>query len=524
MKIDNNNSNNRHIHRNYFPEWLFRDRNQVLYAPDFSKTIYIQCNIKYKMNRTISLLAGLWMILMLVSCNDYLDVRPKSQIPVDLHFERESGFADQLTGVYSKMCEETMYGREMTFGLIEVLAQNYDLETQSAYEYAARYQYSETNTLNRINAIWANTYNAVANLNIILEYIDKADRNIFTQNHYQLYKGEALGLRTFLLFDMLRIFAPSYASNPAAKGVPYVREYAPKITESVSVGQTLDYIIADLTEAVDLLKVDSLRASDNPYTYRARRKYFNYFAAEATLARAYLYKGDKAKALEHAQIIIEETEKTNYTALSWTHFTAVETTYEYECDRAFSTEQVFQLNINRLDDIVAAYFTSKAGRAVLSPNDSKVDLIFERSSKGFGNDYRLINCFKFDGERIDRYLSKFWQYENGPYNKLFPLIRFTEAYYIAAEALKDSNPDKAIELLNTVRSHRKLTDYPLSSSLTSAEIQDEIYREYRKEFLGEGQLFFYYKRLNLPVIDGAGVAANDNVYVLPLPDNEIEFN
>jgi hypothetical protein len=81
-----------------------------------------------------------------------------------------------------------------------------------------------------------------------------------------------------------------------------------------------------------------------------------------------------------------------------------------------------------------------------------------------------------------------------------------------------------VELLNAVRSHRKLTDYPLSSSLTAVEIQDEIYKEYRKEFLGEGQLFFYYKRLNLPVIDGAGVVANDNVYVLPLPDNEMEFN
>lgn len=135
----------------------------------------------------------------------------------------------------------------------------------------------------------------------------------------------------------------------------------------------------------------------------------------------------------------------------------------------------------------------------------------------------MTNNFKYDGSRPDRYLSKFWQYDNGRYNKIFPLIRMTEAYYIAAEILKDSNPAKAIELLNEVRNHRKLNDFPLSESLTPDEIQTEIFKEYRKEFLGEGQLFYYYKRLNFTQIDGAGVPAGDAVYVLPLPDNEIEF-
>ncbi|GHT59444.1 hypothetical protein AGMMS50239_06100 [Bacteroidia bacterium] len=478
--------------------------------------------IKLK-NITALFLTGLWIVLSFGSCNDYLDVRPKSQIPIDLHFERESGFEDQLTGVYSKMCEETLYGREMTFGLVEVLAQNYDLPPRNIYEYASVYQYTETNTKNRIDAIWAGAYNAIANLNVILDHIDNADRNIFSGNHFQLYKGEALGLRSFLHLDLLRLFAPSYMENPTAPGIPYVTEYSPKITAKSTVGETLDYILSDLTEAVELLAVDSLKASSTPYTYRSRRKYFNYFAAELTLARAYLYKGDKTNALKHANVVIEENEKTVNSALNWTHFTALETSYEYECDRTFSTEQVFQLNLNRMDDIISAYFTDKAGSNTLSPNDNKADLIYEKTSKGYGNDYRMNNCFKYDGVRVDKYLSKFWQYENGPHNKIFPLIRLTEAYYIAAEALKDTDPSQAVVLLNTVRSHRKLTDFPLSATLSANEIQEEIFKEYRKEFLGEGQLFYYYKRLNLPVIDGAGVIANNSVYVLPLPDNEVEF-
>ena len=230
--------------------------------------------IKY--NPTNILLA-LLPLLLFSSCEKFLDVRPKSEIPVTLHFDRESGYKDQLTGVYTKMCGTSMYGREMTFGLIEVLSQNYDLNANNTvYFYASQYNYEETNTKSKIDAVWADTYNCIANLNVMLEYLDKADTTIFTGNNYKVYKGEALGLRAFLHFDLLRIFAPSYARNPSAPAIPYVKEYAPKITPQTTVSQTLDLIISDLEASVELLKSDSLYASATPYSHTSRRMYFNY--------------------------------------------------------------------------------------------------------------------------------------------------------------------------------------------------------------------------------------------------------
>ncbi len=461
-------------------------------------------------------------LLLLSSCEKFLDVRPKSEIPVELHFERESGYADQLTGVYTKMCEPTMYGREMTFGFAEVLSQNYDLNPNNTeYEYASAYNYKESNTKKKSDAIWSNTYNCIANLNILLEYVEKADSSIFSENHYNLYKGEALGLRAFLHFDMLRFFAPSYASSPNAPAIPYVTIYEPKITAQSTVTEALNLIIADLEKSVTLLATDSLNTSATKYTHTARRRHFNYFAAQATLARVYMYKGDKENALKYAQKIIDESQLTLNNAITWTHFTALETTYEYEVNRLFTNEHVFQLRLNKMDEAIKYYFTKSAGANSLSPSDAKADAIYEKSSKGYGNDYRLSKSFMFDG--ANKYLSKFWQYENGPHNNTLPLIRKTEAFYIAAEILKDTDPAKAIELLNIVRSHRKLEDFPLQNNLTAQEINQEIFKEYRKEFLGEGQLFFYYKRLNLPTIVGAGTPANEGVYVIPMPDNEIEF-
>ncbi|MDD2420409.1 MAG: RagB/SusD family nutrient uptake outer membrane protein [Bacteroidales bacterium] len=469
-----------------------------------------------------SITIALSALLLLGSCEKFLDVRPKSEIPAGLHFERESGYADQLTGVYTKMCETDMYGKQLTFGFAEVLSQNYDLNPNNTeYYYASQYNYTESNTRKIIDNIWSNTYNCIANLNIMLEYIEKADSNMFSGNNYNIYKGEALGLRAFLHFDMLRLFAPSYAANPTAAAIPYVTEYAPKITEQSTVAQTLDLIIADLEKAVTNLKSDSLNTSASKYTHTARRRYFNYFAAEAALARVYLYKGDKANALKYAEKIIEESEVETNGAFFWTHFTSLETTYEYEVNRLYTPEHIFQLRLNKMDDIVKYYFTQSAGINALMVSDEKADAIYEKTSKGYGNDYRLSKSFLFDG--ASKYLSKFWQYENGPHNNTMPIIRKTEAFYIAAEVLKDTDPTRAIELLNTVRSYRKLEDFPLPLTLTPEEINQEIFKEYRKEFLGEGQLFFYYKRLNLPTIIGAGVPANQNIYVLPMPDNETEF-
>ena len=44
------------------------------------------------------------------------------------------------------------------------------------------------------------------------------------------------------------------------------------------------------------------------------------------------------------------------------------------------------------------------------------------------------------------------------------------------------------------------------------------------EFVGEGgQLFFYYKRLNAQQIAGTAVKPGKSVYVLPIPENDVEF-
>jgi hypothetical protein len=54
-------------------------------------------------------------------------------------------------------------------------------------------------------------------------------------------------------------------------------------------------------------------------------------------------------------------------------------------------------------------------------------------------------------------------------------------------------------------------------------LEEEIYKEYRREFLAEGQMFYYLKRKNIKHIEFTETAGSKAVYVLPIPDSEIDF-
>ena len=62
------------------------------------------------MNKTFRKIIYIALSLMaLTSCNDWLDVSPKSQIKEEEQFSREGGYKDQLTGVYTAMSSTSMY-------------------------------------------------------------------------------------------------------------------------------------------------------------------------------------------------------------------------------------------------------------------------------------------------------------------------------------------------------------------------------------------------------------------------------
>mgnify|MGYP001051121223 FL=1 len=99
------------------------------------------------------------------------------------------------------------------------------------------------------------------------------------------------------------------------------------------------------------------------------------------------------------------------------------------------------------------------------------------------------------------------------YQYLMPLMRISEMYLIAAECT-----DEGVEYLNKLREARKIANVG-----EGADLMDELEKEYRREFIGEGQLFWFFKRRNqTDIMTGSGdeVAMNKEKYLFRLPQEE----
>ena len=166
-------------------------------------------------------------MLGLMSCSDWLDVSPKTSIPTDKQFESESGFKDALTGIYLKLGTTTLYAGDLTYAYLDELAGLYSdypgYNTNAVFDQSIVFDY-ENMFLSKKNGIYSTMYNIIANINNFLEYVDKNKDVLVTERYYETMKGEALGLRAFLHFDLLRMFGPVYKEHPAL----YTADYEPE--------------------------------------------------------------------------------------------------------------------------------------------------------------------------------------------------------------------------------------------------------------------------------------------------------
>lgn len=470
--------------------------------------------------KTIKYILILLLSVQMTACNDWFDVSPKSDVKAEDLFQQESGFRDALTGVYALMSTTGSYGRQMTFGYLDVLAQYYDQISVTNHEYikTKSYLYNEPYDKDALALMWSNQYKAIANLNAMLSFIDDK-RSVFSSEAiYRIYKGEALALRGMLHFDMLRLFAPSPVMGKDRKAIPYLEIYTNLPQEQQTVEGTLNKVIADLNAARELMRdVDSYgpnyqelkeQYENNPQLAN-RVKHLNYYAVTGLLARVQLYAGNKEAALAAAQEIIGQPEDSPVAPFALT-------TSALSTDRLFMNEQLFVLDELKMADNIDVYFGESAAEAT-----------FAQSTKALGmlRSYR-DKVFALQNPADDDYRLKFWFQDTNKatavmpdkYNSVtvIPMIHLSELYYIAAEC----SSNKGLAYLNKIRAHRGLVAISSTNNL-----QNDIYTEYCREFLCEGQMFYYYKRLGLSRIGVMRTYTIDPeaVYVIPFPDDELDF-
>lgn len=309
------------------------------------------------------LVIGMCLVLFaMTSCESWLDVKPKTEVEAEDLFKTQDGFKEALAGVYTSMNSTNLYGRELTFGMVDAIAQQWDIKAEDnshVYYDAVNYDYESTKIRPKIDTLWSNMYKTIAYANNILKYVD--EKNVFTGDNQQIIKGEALAIRAYVHFDLLRLFCQNGTSTSDEDGIPYVSEITKLVTKSVSPKQVIDNVIIDLEAATECLAKDPILTgrevtTDEDHGYLLNRQYhLNYYAVQGLLARVYMYVGNTTEAKKKAMIIVKAHEEQG--RFPWVNSDDVTADKEVR-DRTFSSEQLFALNNRKLVENIKGYFTS----------------------------------------------------------------------------------------------------------------------------------------------------------------------
>lgn len=469
------------------------------------------------MKTKIKIFAALTMLLVVLGtgCKKFLEVDPKSTIGEEELFNSEIGFQQALTGLYSQMASRDLYGDNLSMGFSSLIAQNYSTSLSGVFSFptTVALNFKGNDAVPLVSGIWTKGYNTIAAANNILSKIDNK-QSIFTGNHYALVKGEALGLRAYLHFDLLRLFGANFATNPGKKAIPFRTE----LNALSKVPSTVDEVSAAIL--TDLKTAEALMKGKEPIaTEKSRRFRMNYYAIKALQARVYLFRGDKINAAAAANEVVNSG---IFTLIDPKSVSAPAASR----DRTFSTEQVFAIRVKDMRTWVEtdnAYFKSVSdNRKNLTRILTDFQTLYETGAGG-GTDIRFANLIEADG--LTYFCTKYWQtwvgtVENDRLDQNVSLMRLSEMYYILAETA--ATPDEGLVFLNKVREKRVIP--VIAAGITAQRLSEEITKEYQKDFYAEGQLFYYYKRKVANRMQFSSRNLTEASYIVPVPDNELEFN
>lgn len=420
-----------------------------------------------------------------------------------------------MIGAYIRMKSNNLYGEDLTYGSIEMLAQHWT-NTDDLGKYLKAYNYEQSVVETKINSFYGNLYKVIADVNGLLNNID-ARKEMFEGNNFEIIKGEALAIRAFCHFDVLRLFGPIPTNLPEGTILPYVTTVSIVPNRLVSYNDFTTKLLADLDEAerclegndpiltASIKELSTLEVAQDDNFLCDRQMRMNYYAVCALKARVQLWLGNKNEALKYAQKVIDAKDPNGNVM-----FRLGSATDCANGDLIFSSEHIFNLNVYNLSDfkISAAntFYTNSTALKYFWASET-TDIRRGKMWKEVYDNYWWTYYY---------YMTKYTQATNMPVwaKNSIPLFRLAEMYLIAMECGSIQN---ANDLYKEVCIARDITPVTFGST---EELSETLILEYNREFYGEGQAFYAYKRLGRSKIFGTSTVGSALIYVLPLPKAE----
>lgn len=455
------------------------------------------------------------LALLLFSCKKVIDVKETDLIAGEVALQTVNNNHQAIIGAYA--------GLNLEMAILWNAVVSDEVRVSEFYNSATvhEWQYGPTDVPIRdaftaINPL----YRVIDRVNRVLQALPEATATAGASDEAlrTRLKGEALFLRAFAHFELVRYYSGNYDPNGLA--MTYMEVPSLGNTTRTTMGPYFQKIIADVTEAKNLLPAGV------PDVYRA-----NKVAAAGLQARVALYMRDWQNAVTYS------TEYINAIPL------ATQANFRGIWTDANNDELAFKLRrTSAIGGRVGSLFRGT------SASSTNIGTVTWRPSDKIWNSYDQVNDVRFSSYfktepllvaagRPARLIKK---YEGGPYGTPtenvadVKVFRTAEMYLIRAEAKAELNDlAGATQDINTLRAARITGYVPIATFASKQDAIDAIMLERFKELAYEGHRFWDLKRRNLPVnrlpadapnTSSVTLPAGNFRFTLPIPQSEINAN
>ncbi len=473
------------------------------------------------------MLAAILLQLFCVSCNKQLDeLRPHNVIFEDSQFDSPQGYTKAVMGTYALL---SGVASPSSFSYNDMIIFFGEAKGNSIKALDAQVN-KNTDVFNYVNSgnkdlsytydYWRASYSCILHINKILGHVsDNETNSVILQA-----KADALFLRAYVYFNLVRLYGKPYYQNPnESLGVMLILndKISPGFAPGrATVAQVYDQIIADLETAAPL------------FNAKRSSSYGSKYGAYAFLSRVYLYMGGSIanptdsynqKSVEYATKVIDEG---GYKLLQGSDYTNY-----YKTNNINNKEDIFAVNTDYKQGLISNYFAMPSQinysgglyrpspylLGLMEPSDLRNQFFISNVTPGFPDDNRAVSKYMIN------YVSLY---------SISPLryLRLAEMYLNRAEAYSKLRRDgDALKDVNTIRQRVGLS---LLSGVQSNALQEEILKQRKLELAFEGHASFDEFRNGLPMVrnytsgsSGAmTVQPTDKKIILQIPEEEIIEN
>lgn len=441
---------------------------------------------------------GLWSVclLMLASCSNYLDVKPKGKVIPEtaddystiIHYwlnQIELGSDDYIITSSEQVKELEMFAEDLNATLSSG-------NTYTPIYVGARINYNDM--------AYTNLYSVIKDCNVIIGNMEDKESELAKK-----LLGTAWGIRAICYYNMMLRYCDPYSPSTAqsALGLPLVDEFDMEAKPArANLQETAEFIEKSFQTAL------SYNVTDKDYIVTAQ-------VAKAYLARFYFWTQDWSKAISYAEPLLDE-------------FPMLEASEYADAinQKLTQTHNVIIRSYTQDDDIGSMNYLSAQTDMQSRPVSANLAKLFATSA----NDIRTAVAFNSSRTTTKVVTSKF---------------RSEELCLIIAESYAHMNQEtEALKYLNLLRQKRISQDFVAYTKDNLPEVYSQditvdatgqplsrlmsaILCERRMELFAEGDRWFELKRNGEPEFwvasSGKKFVTEKYMYQFPLPKTDVDL-